>query len=342
MNPTTIAAWLGIIVTFGGAIAAAVKFLFWIYDEIQKRKKHDGFTVPTKTLSIAKKTEGNCWWSMGKKGDDPTMQIVGSVFASNITLVPVRLTHIELRHGFLGRKRESGMVMVSRGSHENMYGMYDIPPGETRNTSFDFWVYPPVCKPHEHFTAHSIIFIDQFGNRHTLKHVQFRSMALDHPPKSKEPEEFPYTIVDSVEREIVSVLKAEIGRYTMCGRSNGGLGSIYIVYQGRNITGVGGDSWTPNSPVNQLIVSDPEAAALKSDNLDALVTFYNGLSSDEERTRFKTALLDRLNQNKGYIAVSYFIVCVLMNVGSLDEGLQKAKSDLPTGENRVFGLSGCK
>jgi type IV secretory pathway TrbL component len=36
-------------------------------------------------------------------------------------------------------------------------------------------------------------------------------MAADHPPKPKEPEEFPYAIADAIEKEIVSVLKAELG-----------------------------------------------------------------------------------------------------------------------------------
>jgi hypothetical protein len=142
-----------------------------------------------------------------------------------------------------------------------------------------------------------------------------------------------------VEREVVSVLKAEIGRYEICGRVTGGLGSVHIVYKGHAFTGVGSDSWTPNSPANQLLVSDPDAAALKSDNLDALVTFYNGLTSDEERARFKTALLDRLHPQKGYLAVSYFIAAALMRVDAFSEALEKAKRDLPAGETRAFGLS---
>src|SRR6185295_16030040 len=109
--------------------------------------------------------------------------------------------------------------------------------------------------------------------------------------------------------------------------------------QGRAFTGVGGDSWTPNSPVNQLIVSDPEAAALRSDNLVALVTFYKSLGSDEDRACFRTSLLDRLDPKKGYLAVSYFIVCVLLCVDSLPDALQKARRDLQAGESRVFGLS---
>ena len=338
-DPITIGAWIGVLVAAGGVIAGSVKFLFWIFDEWQKRKQHEGFSAPSETLRLATKMEGNCWWHMGKKGDEPTMQIVGSMFATNIASVPVRIPQVELRYGCLGRKRVSGMVMVSRRPHENMHGMYDIPPHETRNMSFDFWVYPPVVKPTEPFTAHSVAFIDQFGNRHTVKRVQFLSDAPKNPPQPKEPEEFPYAIADPIEREIVSVLKAELSRYEMCGRSTGGLGSIHIAYRGHSFTGVGGDSWTPNSPVNQLIVSDPEAASLKSDNLEALIGFYKKFSSDEERERFVKALLDRLDAQRGYLAVSYFIVCVLWSVGSLAEALQKARRDLPVGESRLFGLS---
>jgi hypothetical protein len=179
-----------------------------------------------------------------------------------------------------------------------MYGMYDIPPGETRNASFDFWVYPPVVKPIEPFIAHSVVFTDQFGNRHKVKRIRFRSTAADTLPRPKEPEEFPYEIVDPIEKEIVSVLKAELARYQMCGRRVGGLGSIHIVYQGQAFTGVGNDSWAPDSPDNQLIVANPEAASLKSDNLEALVNLHNGLSSDEERARFVEVLLDRLDEKK--------------------------------------------
>lgn len=339
LDPVTTSAWIGVLVAAGGVVAGTVKFLFWAFDEWQKRKKHEGFTAPSETLRLATMTEGSCWWHMGKKGDEPTMQVVGRMFVTNIASVSVRIPQVELRYGFWGRKRVSGMVMVSRQLHENMYGMYDIPPSETRNVSFDFWVYPPVVKSTEPFVAHTVAFLDQFGNRHTVKRVQFLSDAPKTPPRPKEPEEFPYAIADPIEKEVVSVLKAELSRYEMCGRSVGGLGSVHIIYRDQSFTGVGGDSWTSNSPVNQLIVSDPETASLKSDNLEALIGFYSGFASDDERQRFLKALLDRLDAGRGYLAVSYFIVCVLWKVGSLAQALQKARRDLPAGESKLFGLS---
>jgi hypothetical protein len=53
-----IAAWLGILVTAGGALAGVVKFGFWVFDEWQKRKAHEGTHVPDKTLQLAPMSEG--------------------------------------------------------------------------------------------------------------------------------------------------------------------------------------------------------------------------------------------------------------------------------------------
>jgi hypothetical protein len=148
-----------------------------------------------------------------------------------------------------------------------------------------------------------------------------------------------YKITDPIEKEVVSVLQSELARYQICGRRVGGLGSIHLVYQGRSLTGVGNDSWTPDSPINQLIVANPEAASLCSDNLDALMTYYNRLTTDAERDRFVSALAARLDANKGYLEVSYFIFCILLKVGQFTRALQKAKGDLPAGEQKAFGLS---
>jgi hypothetical protein len=197
MNPATIAAWLGIVVTAGGLIAGAIKFLFWSSTRFKSAKSMRDFRHPQKRSALPRSRRAIAGGPWGSRA----MSRQCRSFVTNIASVPVRVPQIELRYGYLGRKRESGMVMVSRGLHENMYGIYDIPPGETRDASFDFWVYPPVVKPHKQFTARSVSFIDQFGNRQTVKRVQFRSMAADHPPTPKEPEEFPYAIADPFERE---------------------------------------------------------------------------------------------------------------------------------------------
>ena len=131
----------------------------------------------------------------------------------------------------------------------------------------------------------------------------------------------------------------KISRYGVCGRSSGGLGSVHIVYKGQSLTRVSLGGWTSNSPQGQVIVDDPENAALESDNLEALVGFYRGLESNEETQRFVYSLLDRLAADRGYLVVSHFIVVVLWRIGLLSEALQKAKRDLPEKDARFFGLS---
>jgi hypothetical protein len=338
-EPAVIAAWLGILVTAGGAVAGVVKFGLWLFDEWQKRKAREGLHVPDKTLQLAPMPERNCWWAMGKRGDDPTMQIVGRMFVTNTSQTVVRIPQAELRYGFLGRRRVSGLPSVNRSADDNVHGMYDIEPGDTRTMAFDFWVFPPVVGEKEAFVAHSIRFMDQFGNKHRVRRVRFRSMAADGRPKPKEPEEFAYEIEDPVVREIVAVLRAELGRYAICGRSVGGLGSVCIRRGGQLMTGMGTDSWQADSPANQVLAADAEATSLESDNLGALVSFYGRLSSEDERGRFRSALLDRLHADKGYLGVSYFIVAVLWRTGRLRDALVRAREVLPTQEQRVFGLS---
>ncbi len=229
--------------------------------------------------------------------------------------------------------------MVAKEWMRNFYGIYEIPQGESRDVTFDFWLVPPVRKSAEDFKVRAVVFIDQFGSKHPLEYIVFRSRAKEILPQPRQPEEFPYQISDPIEKEVVSVMKAELGRYQMCGRTSGGLGSIHIVYQGRVLRGMGTDSWDPNSSENQIIVNDPVTAALKSDNLETLTGFFTGFETDDEKARFKKALIDRLDKDKGYLAISYFIVAVLSQTGSLSEALKTAKLKLPENEHRVFGLS---
>jgi hypothetical protein len=54
-----------------------------------------------------------------------------------------------------------------------MYGIYDIALNATRDSRADFWIFPPVKKVNQPFVARSIVFYDQFGNKHSLKKVRF-------------------------------------------------------------------------------------------------------------------------------------------------------------------------
>jgi hypothetical protein len=161
------------------------------------------------------------------------------------------------------------------------------------------------------------------------------SAAVEEP--AKPPLEMVSSISNPVEKEVATVLQAELARYEKCGRRVGGLGSIHLAIDGREITGVGTESWNPNSPKNQSISANPEACDVRSDNLDALMAFYEGLAATEKK-QFASALLARMDGN-AYLPVTYFIVCALWKIGCLKDALGEAKANLPQGDIKVFGLS---
>jgi hypothetical protein len=145
-------------------------------------------------------------------------------------------------------------------------------------------------------------------------------------------------LADPIEKEVTAVLQSELARYENCGRQSGGLGSIHLLLAGHAMPSFGCDSWRPNSPKNQSLHAKPEEVELGSDNLESLMAYYGRLS-DDERKRFATALLDRVDPNRGYLRVTYFIVCALWKVGKLPEALNLVKARLPQGEMKAFGLS---
>lgn len=322
-------------VTIGGGLAVAASSAalktgrrFWANLWARIRSKPIVFT---ETVRIVQDVNGS-FWGEAKRGERRLVQIRFDGHVTDISGQPNRILRAEIPKPLT----YGDLVLIADG-HDGRRPQ-TLAPHESAeiHTSFFVEIEPP---KQGHAWQSAVVFIDQYGNRHKLRKCVFRSLFPDTPLPPKEPEEFPYEIGDPVEKEIVSVLKAELSRYAICGRICGGLGSIHLVYQGREFTGVGNDSWPSNSPLNHVLVNDPQAAFLKSDNLDALVTFYQSFTTDDERSVFVTALLDRLDGQKGYLAVSYFIVAVLWRVGALAAALEKAKRNLPENDTRFFGLS---
>ncbi|HEY3333081.1 MAG TPA: toll/interleukin-1 receptor domain-containing protein [Capsulimonadaceae bacterium] len=303
--------------------------------EQHSRHRDVSSAVPACTLRLAEKPLGSCWWHLGGNIDRPAMQIAGLVLATNVSSYSIRITKAVLAHGFLGTKREVGVVMVGGDASDSILGTFDIPAGQSRTVSVNFWLLPPVIDANSHFIAHAVILFDQFGNKHVLKRVSFRSRSFDSPKAKKEPEEFLYSIADPVERDVVSFLKVEADHYRRCGRRVGGLGSISVVQGGRTVLGRG--AITP--PPRPNAGCPAEEATIVSENVEGLVAYYNRISSSADKLRIVAILLERLNPANGYLGISYFIVTVLMRLGFLGEALEKASSALPAGDDRMFGLS---
>ena len=169
LDPQTISLWTAALIGAGAVLTGVIRFFFYLYDEIKKRTSGKHF--PHETLRIALRNEHAYWWHMGSVGTNPAMQIVGDFLVTNISTIPARIPQMELRYGLWGRKRVRGGIIVE--GPDQMYGMYDIAPNDTRGSRADFWIFPPVCKKNQTFTAHSVVFYDQFGNTHSLRKIRF-------------------------------------------------------------------------------------------------------------------------------------------------------------------------
>jgi len=174
LDPAKVALWTGALIGVGTIVRGAVRFFSYLYDEMKKRifLGGPGVETPRESLRIALKNENAYWWHMGGMSGNPAMQIVGDFFITNISDRPVRLPQMELRYGLWGRKKVHGAIIVE--GPNSYYGMYDIEPNDTRDSRADFWIFPPVQQANRPFVAHSVVFYDQFGNRHTLKKLRFR------------------------------------------------------------------------------------------------------------------------------------------------------------------------
>jgi len=57
----------------------------------------------------------------------------------------------------------------------NVYGRFMLPAGYISKVSFNFWISPPTKRKGETLKT-SIAIIDQFGNKHWLKGIEFKCL----------------------------------------------------------------------------------------------------------------------------------------------------------------------
>jgi hypothetical protein len=282
-------------------------------------------------------------WSASRQADDSIVtQVAVRMLAKNLTDLPVALTGCRLIWPRIRGEVVHEDVSV-RAVDRNIYGTAaesgHFIPGHMSLPASAHIMIRGVPWPKPKKVVHVTVGVkDDEGNEQKIK-LRMRVMPSVESIAKPRPLELVSDIADPVERQVAAVLQAELPRYEKIGRRVGGLGSIHLVVGGKPLPAATADSWNPDSPKPQSIAENPEAAALGSDNLEALLAVYSGLASDDERQRFAAALLDRLDAEKGYLSVSYFIVCVLWKIGKLSEALASAKANLPQGEIKVFGLS---
>lgn len=281
------------------------------------------------------------FWSSAKQADDSIVtQVVVRFIAKNLTSEPLGLARARLItpriHGEIVHEDVGVRAVNSNIYGDAAHSGHVIPPRMSLPATASVMVRGvPWWKPKKQVRVR-IGIIDDEGAEEILT-LDLRVFSGKPVEPARPAIELVSSIANPVEREVATVLQAEMSRYEKCGRRVGGLGSVRLVIDGREMVGVGNDSWNPNSPKNQSISEVPPTCDLRSDNLDALMVFYERLTAPEKQ-QFAEALLARLD-GRAYLPVSYFIVCVLWKIGKLKVALAKAKKDLPQGEIKVFGLS---
>ena len=313
---------LGIAAAFvtvaGGIIAATKAGRRWIkkkWQSIIRRKPR----LPKETIRAIPR-DRSAWWSTGSSNGKPAMQVVSDWFVTNISDREALICKVRIR-----KYRTTGCILV-RHPNQNVYGTYRIPAGFTTDARIDFWIQPPSRKEGDELEVKYEI-IDQLGNVHQTEKVKHISSPKKKEDKIETRLESVCEITNPVEKEVVSVLQAEIDRYNGCGRRVGGLGSITTTYQGRSMCGIGSDGRKSDSPELQSIIPDPENAKIESDDGEVLIRYYATLS-DQQKKEFVNALVNRISKETPYSDIGYFILFVLFRIGNMIEALAPAKEKL--------------
>lgn len=279
-------------------------------------------------------------WSTSRQSDDSTAtQLVVRGLIKNLTDTPLgfvepRLIKPKMRGEVI---RASVMTSGTHGYSSTLDSGRRVPPNGLVAASIDFSIRgAPACDSGSDLPT-VIGLIDDEGTERRVRGV-LKGIRPTRVGEPQTPLEQAFSIADPVEKEIVSVLQAEIGRYDKHGRERGAFGSLHILFAGKIISGFGQDSWNPNSPENQSVTATPGQAEIRSDNLGALLNLFARLTTEDDKSNFANALLGRLNKDSGYLRISYFIVCALWKSGRLEEALQQART-LPKNDRTARGLS---
>ncbi len=123
--------------------------------------------IPKKTIIVAPNPHPrSTWWHMGSSSGKPAMQITGDFKVTNITKYNILLCAAKMK-----KPKVLGSVIV-KDSKSNYHGSYPIPATSVAKLSFHFWITPPFKEKGDPFTA-DVAILDQFGNEHWIKRIQF-------------------------------------------------------------------------------------------------------------------------------------------------------------------------
>ncbi len=315
--------WLDILIAFVRARHAAA----------QARKTFHVTVVPQQ-----------CRWAVAKQPDDSLMTQIHVAFSvKNISASPVGLTRVRLIKPRLRGEVLHDMVMI-REQQGQMHGTalvsdHRVAAGTSLPGSATLHI---IGRPPEADGEDLKILLgisDEDGHEERVN-VVCKGIRQPKPADLPKPLEALNLIRDPIEQGVAAVLQTEISRYELNGRRTGGLGSLSLdMGNGQQTLAFGGEAMLTPASHNQEIVDAQAGTTLRSDNFESLMALYERSAAGDERERFATALLTRLQSDRGYGRVAYLIVLVLWKIGRLDQALAAAIAGLPSGDQKEFGLS---
>ncbi|MDA0206915.1 MAG: hypothetical protein O3A53_03815 [Acidobacteria bacterium] len=308
----------------GACLAAAVLLAV----RILRRKRPSKYfpRVPTETLRLVPLPAKATWKPAAIEGR-PAMHVSAEWRATNITDSSVQIVR-----AYVEQPSAEGLIVLCEQSEGKTWGVHEIAPHTTVEVSVDFWIDPPTKKPGKALKA-SVVFLDQFGNRHRTKRLAFTSSIPGAAASPIDAEWVPESSATSIDRtlpielQVSAVLKEELRRYDLCGRRVGGLGSVQTHYGPKVLCGVGSVWREAHSSQGPLIVESTSDAYIESDNADSMVKLYDTLNHSDQ-LRFVAALRRRLGRYGECAPVGYLTLLVLFRTGDLREALSTARAYL--------------
>jgi hypothetical protein len=326
----SLAVWATVVIVVGGAFAVA-RFGGRLWHSIMKKVERRLTARPPRDTMRVVPQPSQIRWNDGSVAGRPAMQLTGTWLVTNaMPRTNLILARVRLRLPLLRRLR----LDTDQSQLESPITL-EVPWGTADDLHALFWVVPRLAKQGRPFRA-TLLLTDQFENTRRVK-ASFTAPRI--LPQRPEPtREQLSAIEDPIEKDVAAVLQAELARYRTNGRREGGFGSVTITYNGQTLRG-GGDFREVGSPRNQVIVSDPEHASVESDNAEALLTLYARLDTDEERTRFRSALLQRVSRDSAYAPIAYLPMLVALDLDFAPEFFAVAREKL-LGDS-AYGFSNC-
>jgi hypothetical protein len=312
-----------------GAIRWGGRLVRWCFRRIERRFRE---AAPSDTFRVVQGTR-RLDWNDGTVAGRPATQVNGVWLVTNVmTDTNLVVANVHLRLPLPMRWR-----MDRDLSEIDVRSAQVVDSGTASEIHGIFWLIPRLAKPGRELRA-TVVFTDQFENRRRVR-ARFRAPRPS-PPVPERPRERISEIEDPIEKEIAGVLQAELARYRTNGRREGGLGSVTTTYGGRQQQGAGGNVGSQvGTPRNQVIVDDPQNASLESDNADSLLALFHSLDSDEERERFRSALLARVSRDSIYAPVAYLPLLVALELEFAPQFFRHARESL-LGDT-IYGFSNC-